>query len=125
MALVLDADALIAYDRGDRAVAALIEATRRRGEPVRTSSGCVAQAWRGAPKQALLSRLLGGVHEFGLNPDISRVVGVLLGTVGSADVVDAHLALLARDVDTVLTSDSGDLEALLGELNCRARVSAC
>jgi hypothetical protein len=52
VALILDTGGLIAFDRGDRQVAALLEVARRRRDPVITSSGCVAQAWRGGgPRQ--------------------------------------------------------------------------
>lgn len=125
MALVLDTGALIAFERGDREVAALVEVTRRRSEPVRSSSGCVAQAWRGAPAQALLARLLQGVHEFGLDPDVSRPIGVLLAAARLSDVVDAHLAVLARQGDTLLTSDPEDLAALSAELGNGAHIRAC
>ena len=78
MGLVLDAGALIAFERGDRHVAALLEATRRRKDRTVTSSGCVAQAWRGpGSRQALLARLLLGITEHSLNPDISEAVGEL------------------------------------------------
>src|ERR1700730_7813098 len=106
MGLVLDSGGLIAFDRGDRGVAALVEATRRRRERVVTSSGCVAQAWRGGgSRQALLARLLRGLNEHGLGADVSRRVGEVCGDAGLSDVVDAHVALLARDDDVVLTSD--------------------
>ena len=125
MSLVLDSGGLIAFDRGDREVAALVEVTRRRRQPVLTSSGCVAQTWRGGSRQALLARLLRGAHEYGLNPEGSRAVGELCGTTGSSDVVDAHLALLARDPDTVLTSDVNDLRKLLRATGSLAQVKRC
>ncbi|MGQ0844152.1 MAG: hypothetical protein ACT4QF_08450 [Sporichthyaceae bacterium] len=65
------------------------------------------------------------MHEIGLGTDISRVIGAVLGAVGGSDVVDAHLAMLVRDPDTVVTSDPDDLTALLRELNCAARVHRC
>jgi hypothetical protein len=117
--LVLDTGALIAFERGDRRVAALIEATRRRKDRVVTSSGCVAQVWRDGPRQALLARLLAGTAEHPLHPGDSRAVGELCAASGTADVIDAHLARLAHDHDTVVTSDPDDLRTLL-----RARTSA-
>ena len=125
MSLVLDSGGLIAFDRGDRGVAALVEVTRRRRQPVLTSSGCVAQAWRGGSSQALLTRLLRGAHEHALSRDGSRAVGEICGTTGSSDVVDAHLALLAHDPDTVLTSDVEDLRKLLRAAGCLAQVRRC
>jgi len=124
--LVLDAGALIAFDRGDREVAALVEATRRRRERILTSSGCVAQAWRGGgSRQALLSRLLQGVNERPLDPSGSKDVGELCAKAAAADVIDAHVALLAGDRDMVLTSDVDDLQVLLTAAGSAATVSRC
>jgi hypothetical protein len=126
LGLVLDSGGLIAFDRGDREVAALVEATRRRRERIVTSSGCVAQAWRGGgPRQALLARLLLGVDEVPLDQEVSRVVGGLCARAASGDVVDAHVALLASDPDMVLTSDADDLQALLTAAGSNATVSTC
>lgn len=123
MGLVLDSGGLIAFERGDREVAALVEATRRRRERIVTSSGCVAQAWRsGGSRQALLSRLLRGVDEQPLDRHVSRVVGELCASAGSSDVVDAHVAHLARDHDIVVTSDADDLQLLLDTTGSAARV---
>jgi hypothetical protein len=124
--LVLDSGGLIAFDRGNREVAGLVEATRRRREQIVTSSGCVAQAWRGGgPRQALLARLLRGVGESALDPEVSPVVGVLCAKAGSSDVIDAHVALLAGDEDVVVTSDADDLRALLAARGSAAAVWRC
>ena len=125
MALVLDTGALIAFERGDRQVAALVEATRRRKDRVITSSGCVAQAWRDGARQALLARLLAGTSEQPLDPDHSRSIGELCAAVEQNDVVDAHVAFLAQDHDTVVTSDEDDLERLLRAAGRSARIIRC
>jgi hypothetical protein len=123
--LVLDTGGLIAFERGDRRVAALVEATRRRRDRVVTSSGCVAQAWRDGARQALLARLLAGTGEAALDPAGSGPVGELCAAAGLSDVVDAHVALLASDHDTVLTSDPGDLSVLLRTAGRDARTVPC
>ncbi|MGH9055687.1 MAG: PIN domain-containing protein [Acidimicrobiales bacterium] len=126
MGLVVDTGALIAFDRGDRRVAALIEAARRQRDRVVTSSGCVAQAWRGGgAHQALLARLLRGTAEVGLDGRISRSIGGLCAATNTTDVVDSHLALLVRDGDVVLTSDVDDLRRLLRARGVRAEISRC
>jgi predicted nucleic acid-binding protein len=125
VALLLDTGALIAFERGDRRVAALLEATRRRRHRIITSSGCVAQAWRGEARQARLSRLLAGTAEVPLDPSRSRRVGEVCATTGLADVVDAHLALLAHDSDAVVTSDLEDFAVLLRAARCSARTVKC
>ena len=125
MGLILDTGALIAFERGDRGVAALIEATRRRKDRVATSSGCVAQAWRDGPRQALLARLLAGTAEHPLGPDQSRRVGELCAAARSNDVIDAHVALLASEHDTVVTSDTDDLRPLLAAVRSAANIVGC
>lgn len=125
MGLVLDTGALIAFERGDRQVAALVEATRRRKDRVATSSGCVAQAWRDGARQALLARLLAGTVEHPLHPGDARSVGELCVASGTSDVVDAHLALLADDHDRVVTSDPDDLRTLLQARTSAARIIRC
>jgi hypothetical protein len=126
MGLVLDTGALLAFERGDRAIAALLEAARRRGEAPRTSSGCVAQAWRGGgPRQALLARVLRGVQERALEPRVSRSIGEILGRTAIDDVVDGHVALLARAGDLVLSSDPDHVRKLLRAAGTRAEVLRC
>jgi hypothetical protein len=126
VALVLDSGALIAFERGDRPVAALIEVTRRRRERVVTTSPCVAQAWRGdGGRQAVLARLLQGVNEHALDEIVSRSVGALCAATGRGDVVDAHLALVVRNADVVVTSDVKDIRAHLRERGCTAQVERC
>jgi uncharacterized protein YaiI (UPF0178 family) len=41
------------------------------------------------------------------------------------DVVDAHVAFIARDDDLVLTSDAGDLRRLLRARGSAAHVRSC
>jgi hypothetical protein len=78
MPLTVDTGGLIAFERGDRRIAALVEASRRRREPLRTSSGCVAQAWPGGgARQARLALLLAGTREEPLDASCSRLVGEL------------------------------------------------
>lgn len=126
MALVLDTGALIAFDRGDRDVTLTVEGAQRNHQRVVTSSGCVAEAWRGGgPKQALLARLLYGTHEYGLDADVSRSIGALCAVARSTDVVDAHIALLAKDGDVVLTSDLDDVKRLLREAKTQVKLQLC
>lgn len=126
MALVLDAGALIAYDRGDLQVGRRVEFAQVKGEAVLVSSGCIAQAWRsGGPKQALLARLLNGVTEYELGPGVSRSIGELCASSRTADIVDAHVALLAQDGDIVMTSDPDDIEKLLKAAKVAAVIRRC
>ena len=122
MAVVLDAGALIAYDRGNRTVRALLDDAHRGRVPVRTSTAAVAQAWRHGSRQVRLGRLLRGVDERVLDQLACRRVGVLLGTAGLADVVDGAIIDVAVDGDEVLTSDPDDLVTLAGAAGTRVAI---
>lgn len=113
MSLVLDTGALLAFERGDRTVVALLERTSRAGVRVATTSGAVAQAWRGGPRRARLALLLRGTSEVELDRERSRAVGVLLGTAAKRDVVDGSIVDAAADGDEILTSDPDDIAALV------------
>jgi len=112
MSLVLDAGALIAYERGSRTVQASLERAHREGDDVRTSTAVVAQTWHGDPKQARLERLLRGVDERDLMSAQARSIGGSLRRAGTTDVVDGTIIDIARDGDEILTSDPGDLRRL-------------
>jgi hypothetical protein len=113
MALLLHAGALIAIDRGDRKVGAMLRVAAAAGLPVRTSAAVVAQVWRGGPRNAQLAKVLAGVGVHALDPVTARPLGLLLGRAGTSDVVDGHIALLAAAGDRILTSDVSDLDRLL------------
>lgn len=122
MTAVLDAGALIAIDRRDRAVGAMLRVLQREGVPVHTSAGAVAQVWRDGRRQANLARVLPGVDVAALNSVVARRVGELLRASDSTDLVDAHVALLVPPGGTVLTSDDADVRALLRARRVKARV---
>lgn len=113
MAVVVDAGALIGIDRADRAVGAVLRVAHEARLPVRTSAAVVAQVWRNGSRQASLARVLAGVDVVPMDGGDARAVGELLGLVGTADVVDGHLALIVRGGDTVLTGDPEDLLELV------------
>ena len=84
----------------------------------------VGQVWRDGRKQANLARVLAGVGIEALGPGDGKRIGELLARAGSADVVDAHVALLAAPADLVLTSDPGDIRTLLEARTIPARVQS-
>jgi hypothetical protein len=110
---VLDAGALVAIDRRDRVIGAQLRVLQQQATPLRTSAAVVGQVWRDGRKQANLSRVLAGVGVEPLGKGDGKQIGELLGQTGSADVVDAHVALLVSPADLVLTSDPGDIRVLL------------
>lgn len=113
--LTLDAGALIAFDRNDRAVVALIARAREREEPLSVPVGVIGQVWRDGRRQARLARLLGAddVELVGLDDLGARAAGQLCGAAGTADVIDATVVLCARARGKrVVSSDPDDLRVL-------------
>jgi hypothetical protein len=121
-AIVLDAGALIALDRGQREVGALLAAAADAGVEIKTSAACVARAWREPSRQARLTRALEGILERPLDSRTARACGLLLARTGTSDVVDAALTLIVGTGDTVLSSDRADIARLLDALGRRARL---
>lgn len=122
MSLVLAAGALLAIDRRDRRVGALLRVAQQERIAVRTSPAVVAQVWRHGARQAQLARTLAGVAAPPLDLATGKRLGLLLGATDSCDVVDAHIASLAQPGDQVLTSDPHDLRHLLDALSVDASV---
>ena len=113
--LTLDAGALIAADRNDRAFWAFFkEASERQVVPV-IPAPVLAQAWR-SPRQARLAQLVNACFVEPLEDDLARAAGELLGRAKASDVVDAAVvAGAAGRGDVVLTSDPRDLRRLAAE----------
>ena len=104
-ALVLDAGAFIAVNRGDRAMMARLGAAEADGIELRTSAIVVAQVWRDpAGRQARLARLLRAVDVRAVDDRLARAAGALAQT-GPADSIDATVVLVAETGDHLLTSD--------------------
>ncbi len=126
-AIVLDAGALIALDGNDRQMWAVLRVAADEGKLVYVPAGVIAQAWRDGSRQALLSRALGHCDEVPLDGGLARAAGLLCGQAGTADVIDASVALtagtLARSEDAlVFTSDPNDIAHLAGTLGARIRL---
>ena len=113
MTIVLDAGALLAVERGDREMIALVKRERQQDRAPLTHGGVIGQAWRGGHgRQTNLARLLAGVEVHPLDDGLGRRAGVLLAQAGGSDVIDAALVLLAEDGDEIFTSDPTDLTHL-------------
>ncbi len=112
MTIVLDAGALIALDRDERAMWVRLKAAQSRGDVPVTHAGVLGQAWRGGPRQARLSQALAGIDVRALDEDLGRAAGELLGRARQSDVIDAAVVLVARDGDDIVTSDPEDLRPL-------------
>jgi len=114
VSLVLDAGALVAIERGDRKIFALLKGELLGRRAPRTHGAIVGQVWRGGSgRQANLARLLPALEVVGVGLALGRRAGVLLGRARTADVVDAALVLLCEDGDFLLTSDPDDMIRLV------------
>jgi hypothetical protein len=113
VSLVLDAGALIAVERAERDTIALIKHELLAGRVPVTHGGVVGQVWRGGSgRQANLARLLPALDIASLDDTMGRRAGALLGRARMTDVIDAALVLLALDGDSLMTSDTDDIEPL-------------
>src|SRR5215472_12015230 len=73
----------------------------------------LAQAWRGGPRQAHLSRLLRMCEVEPMSEQLARSIGALAGKSGHDDVVDVAVAEGAiRRGDAVVTSDAGHIRKI-------------
>lgn len=115
MTIVLDAGALIAIDRRDRAVGAMLRVAQQEQLAIRSSAGVVAQVWRDGSRQANLARVLSGIDVVALDLYAAKRIGPLLGTTDTSDAIDGHIAHLAEPGDRLLTSDLQDMRRLLGD----------
>jgi hypothetical protein len=113
-ALVLDAGAFVAVDRGDRVMIARLRAAQRAGLELRSTGVVITQVWRDpAGRPANLARLLRSVDITAVDKPLGRVAGVLLGRAGMTDAVDASVVAVSAAGDRVLTSDAGDIRPLV------------
>ncbi len=125
-ALILDAAALVAVDRGDRRMMARLRASQQHGLELRTNAMVIARVWRDRHgRQVNLARLLQAVDVRALSQRDGRDAGVLQAAAGTADAIDATVVLLAAPGDRILTSDPGDITRLAAAAGNRAVVIAC
>lgn len=113
--VTLDAGALIALDRDDRRVVALLARAQETSARVTIPAAALAQAVRNPARQARLARLVRqpATDVVALDRVDAAGVGRLLAVSGTADVVDAHVVLCARRAgQAVATSDPDDLQHL-------------
>ena len=113
--IVLDAGALIALDRGDKRMIALLQRSLAQGRAFRVPAGVVGQAWRDGRVQCTLARFLRSeeVQVIALDEQLARACGELCGATNSPDLIDASVVILARlQRDIIITSDQKDLRRL-------------
>lgn len=114
-AIVLDASALIALERGDARMRALCREVLRTRRKLVIPAGVLAQVWRDAARQVPVRAVLGGptTEVAPLDQILAEAAGILCGRAGASDVGDASVVLVTRrERAVVVTSDAADLLAL-------------
>ena len=114
--LVLDAGALQALETRHVRLLSDLKMAGELGLPIRIPAGSLAQSWRGGPRSASIARLLKQpcpvvqVDERSAK-EIGEFVAHLRFPAGQKpDVVDAHVALVARATRSIVwTSDPADM----------------
>jgi predicted nucleic acid-binding protein len=117
--VTLDAGALLALDRNDRRVLAVLRRAAEHGLRITVPATALAQAVRSPARQARLSRLIRQPQTdlVPLDATDATSVGLLLARTGTVDIVDAHVAICAlRSGQEVVTSDPGDLNRIAPSL---------
>ena len=113
--LVLDTGALIALDRRDKRMIALLHRALAQGRAFRVPSGVVGQAWRNGRVPVTLARFLRSeeVEIVLLDDQLARSCGELCGAAKASDVIDASVVIVARERrDLIVISDPDDIRRL-------------
>ena len=114
-AVVLDAGALIAFEKADARMRALCREALRTDTRLVVPAGVVGQVWRDGARQVELGALLNGrtTSVPALDRVLSEAAGVLCGRAKTSDAIDASVVLTAkRERAVVVTSDPDDLRRL-------------
>jgi hypothetical protein len=118
--LVLDAGGLLGYTEGRDLARRLCLDAHIAGVPIILPTAVYAQVERGGRQPPFTRRRLDDLFQFcvvaPLSLTIARQAGWLLGDCQTTDVVDAVVVIeaLNREHSSILTSDAGDMQRLLG-----------
>jgi predicted nucleic acid-binding protein len=114
--LTLDAGALIAFERGEQRVRALLREASSNDRLVTVPATVVAKAWRGG-RHRWLAELLNVAVVEPLTDELARRAGELLAGTGTSNTVDATVAVsAAQRGDIIVTSDPDDLQRFADDL---------
>jgi predicted nucleic acid-binding protein len=114
--IILDSGAIIASEKNDPTLAALLKAARKNRTPILVPATVVAETWRGPSTHPRTSSLLGSINSFPeLNEQSARQVGALLAISKTAAIVDGNVVAIAiaQLPATIVTSDVNDIAHLL------------
>jgi predicted nucleic acid-binding protein len=112
---ILDSGALIAFERGDARMRALLRQALETDARLVIPAGVLAQVWRNPAKQVALGALSRGPTTTVVPRDrmLAEAVGVLCGKRKTSDLVDASVVLTGRrEGGAIITSDVDDLRHL-------------
>ena len=113
--VTFDAGGLVALDRSDRRIIALLARVAEIGASVTIPATALAQAMRRPATQARLSRLVRQptTRIISLDAPDATSVGILLAASRTTDIVDAHVVICGRrSAEPIVTSDPDDLKRL-------------
>lgn len=112
--LVLDAGAFVGLERRAREAAYIFAEARAEKLPLVTSAAVVGQVWRGSARQAPIALVFKWpkMSIVNLTYEVARVIGHMLATSETNDVVDAHVALLARERRWPVVTSDPDLHTI-------------
>ncbi len=115
--LILDAGAVIGYQRNDPKVWAYVKRAAERDAAVAVPAVVVAECVRGGARDAPIHRLLAAAHVPFVGKRVAIQAGRLLGETRTGGTVDALVAAEAirGGPCVVLTGDPGDLAPLVGD----------
>ena len=117
--ITFDAGVLIALDRKDRRVLALIARAKELEMRITIPAMALAQAIRNPARQALVSRLIrqAGTDLVALDGPDATSVGLLLARTATSDIADAHVVVCAqRAAQPVITSNPDDIRRIAPKL---------
>ena len=113
--VTLDAGPLMALDRNDRRVVAVLALANSSASPVVVPATALAQAIRDPARQPRLARMLRQPRTVvvALDRVDATHVGRVLAASGTSDIADAHVVVCARRAGlAIVTSDPDDLRRL-------------
>jgi predicted nucleic acid-binding protein len=114
--IILDSGAIIASERNDATLAAILKAARKDRTPILVPATVIAETWRGASTHTRTAHLFGSVDGFPeLNEQTARRVGALLVISRTAEIVDGNVVAMAIALRpaTIVTSDVNNITDLL------------
>jgi predicted nucleic acid-binding protein len=123
-AVILDAGAFIAAERGSSTVKHWLAAAARTNATILVPALVIAEIWRQPPRPHAASVVRNVDTVVALDVAAAKRVGALLGNAKSTQIVDTSVALvaIANQPSFVLTSDADDIATLVGAAGVGCRI---